>query len=472
MPTTTPLRSMPTEVTAGPGRWLLPVILLGNVLNVVDTFVVNVALPTLTKTLHAGAAQLELIVAGYSVAYACFLVLGGRLGDNFGRRRLFLAGMLGFTLSSALCGLAPTADLLIAARLVQGATAALVVPQVLAIIQVTYQGAARQRALGIFGAVMSGAAAAGQILGGVLVSADLFGLSWRPAFLINIPVGIAGLIAGRRVIPESKAPQRAPIDGLGTPLLAGTVIMLLVPLTLGRDEHWPLWCFALLAAAPIAAALFAITQYAGERRGGLPLLPPSLLRSAGMRRGLAVALAFFGAFGGMMLITTVSLQYGLHYSPVKAGLTLGPYALAFLVGSLQGRRLAARFGRMLPVGGSVLLAAGFGTLALQAHTGYAGLSPYTLAPALIVIGLAQSIVVMPIVTIVLADVPADRTGVASGVWATNQQISMALGVAAIGTVFFTTADSHGFGPATTLAEVILAGLALVAAALAWTLPRR
>src|SRR5581483_1046973 len=168
MPTTTPLRSMPTEVTAGPGRWLLPVILLGNVLNVVDTFVVNVALPTLTKTLHAGAAQLELIVAGYSVAYACFLVLGGRLGDNFGRRRLFLAGMLGFTLSSALCGRAPTADLLLAARLVQGA--------------------ARQRALGIFGAVMSGAAAAGQILGGVLVSADLFGLSWRPAFLINIPV--------------------------------------------------------------------------------------------------------------------------------------------------------------------------------------------------------------------------------------------------------------------------------------------
>jgi EmrB/QacA subfamily drug resistance transporter len=470
--TTTSARTAAPSVETGPGRWLLPIILLGNVLNVVDTFVVNVALPTLTRTLHAGAAELELIVAGYSVAYACFLVLGGRMGDNFGRRRLFLIGMTGFTVASALCGLAPTADTLIIARLVQGATAALVVPQVLAIIQVTYQGVARQRALGIFGAVMSAAAAIGQILGGVLVSADIFGLSWRPAFLINIPVGIVGIIAGRKVIPESKAPRRAPIDGPGTFLLAATVILLLLPLTLGRDENWPLWCWAMLAATPVAAALFTYTQVRGERRGGLPLLPPSLLRSSGLRRGLAVALAFFASFGGMMLTTTVSLQYGLHFSPVKAGLTLGPYAVAFLAGSLMARRLAARLGRLLPVGGSLLLALGFAGLALQAHAGYADLTPYSLTPLLIVIGLAQSVVVMPIVTIVLADVPADRTGVASGVWATNQQISMAFGVAAIGALFFGIAGSHGYGHATIAAELTEAALALAAAALAWTLPRR
>src|SRR5205814_997477 len=161
--------------------------------------------------------------------------------------------------------------------------------------------------------------------------------------------------------------------------------------------------------------IFAVTQYREERRGGLPLLPPSLLRSAGLRRGLAVAVAFFGSFGGMMLVTTVSLQYGLHFSPVKAGLTLGPYAIAFLIGSLQARRLTARLGRLLPMGGALLLAAGFAALALQAHAGYSGLTPLTLTPALVVIGLAQSVIAIPIVTVVLADVPADRTGVASGV---------------------------------------------------------
>jgi EmrB/QacA subfamily drug resistance transporter len=460
----------PRSATASPGRWLLPVILLGNVLNVIDVFVVNVALPTLTRTLHAGPAELELIVAGYSVSYACFLVIGGRLGDTFGRRRMFLTGMTGFTLASALCGFAPTTGILIAARILQGATAALLVPQVLATIQVNYEGAARQRALGVFGATMSVAAAAGQVLGGLLVSADLFGLSWRPAFLINIPVGVIGLIAARRVVPESRAQQAAPIDGRGTALLGAAVVLLLVPLTLGRDEGWPLWCWGLLAGSPVAATLFASTQIRQERRGGLPLLPPSLLQSPGMRRGLLVGLALFASFGGMMLTTTVSLQYGLHYSPVAAALTLTPFALCFLVGSLLARRLAARFGRLVLVGGAILFALGLATVALQAWTGYDQLTPLSLAPAEAVIGLGQSLVAIPLLGVVLHGVPAERTGVAGGVWTTTQQIAVAVGVAGIGTLFFTVADSHGFGTATVTAELSEAALAVVTAALAWTLP--
>lgn len=451
-------------------RWLLPILLLGNVLNVVDVFVVNVALPTLTQTLHATPAALELVVAGYSVAFACFLVAGGRLGDSFGRRRLFMIGMAGFTVASAICGLAPTANVLIAARLGQGVTAALMVPQVLGTIQVIYQGAARQRALGIFGAIMGLAAAAAQILGGLLVSADLFGLSWRPAFLVNIPVGIFGLLAARRVIPDSRSPQAAPIDGLGTTLLGATVILLLVPLTLGREEHWPLWCWILLGAVPFTAAAFAAVQARKERRGTLPLLPPSLLRSPGMLPGLAVGLVFFAAFGGMMLITTVAFQFGLRYSPVKAGLTLSPYALAFLASSLLVRRLVARYGKYVIILGAFVLAFGFGLLAFQAHQGFAGMTPLSFAPALAVIGFTQGMVAIPLVGVVLSGIPPERAGVAAGVFSTGQQIAVAIGIAAIGTLFFSLAASHGFGVAFTASEIVEAAASLVTAAVAAVLP--
>lgn len=472
MAITTTVRTRETPAATEGSRWLLPVILLGNVLNVVDVFVVNVALPTLTKTLHASPAALELVVAGYSVAYACFLVMGGRLGDSFGRRRLFLLGMAGFTITSALCGLAPNADVLIVARLGQGITAALMVPQVLATIQVTYQGPARQRALGIFGAIMGIAAAAAQILGGILVSADLFGLSWRPAFLINIPVWIVGIIAARRVVPDTRAARPAPIDRLGTALLGTAVLLLLVPLTLGHEEHWPAWCWIMLAASPVAAATFGVVQALKERRGTLPLLPPSLLRSRGMLPGLATGLVFFATFGGMMLTTTVAFQAGLHYSPIKAGFTLAPYATAFLLTSLLTRRLVARFGKYVIVVGGVVLAGGFALVALQAHHGFAGMTPLDFAPGLVVIGLGQAAIAIPIASVVLAGVPSEQAGVAAGVFGTTQQISVALGIALVGSTFFSLASSRGFGTAFTTAEVIEAVASLVVAAVAAVLPHR
>ncbi|WP_432929974.1 MFS transporter [Microbispora sp. CA-135349] len=455
-----------------PGRRLLPVILLGYVLNIVDVFVVNVALPTLSRTLGAGPAELELVVAVYTVAYACLLVLGGRLGDAFGRRRLFITGMAGFTVASAICGLAPDAALLIVARVLQGGTAALMVPQVLATIQVFYQGAARRRAIGVFGATLGVSAAAGQILGGLVVSADLFGLSWRPIFLVNVPLGLLGILAARRAVPESRAPKAPSVDWPGTALLAATVLLLMLPLTLGRDENWPLWCQLLLAAAPFAAAGFAVVQSREERRGRTPLLPPSLLRAPSMRRGLLTTLAFFPAFGGMILTTTISLQYGMHLGPLQSGLTYIPYAVAFLTASLLCPRLVPRFGTYVTVAGALLLAAGFAITALQAWSDYDGMTPLSLAPALVVTGFGQGLIAIPLTGLVLIGVPAERAGVASGVLTTTQQTATALGVAAIGTLFFSVAAGHGFGPATVVAALVEAVLALVTAAVACTLPKR
>ncbi|MEV7803850.1 MFS transporter [Microbispora sp. NPDC088329] len=396
----------------------------------------------------------------------------GRLGDAFGRRRLFITGMAGFTVASAICGLAPDAVLLIVARVLQGGTAALMVPQVLATIQVVYQGAARRQAIGIFGATLGVSAAAGQILGGLVVSADLFGLSWRPIFLVNVPLGLLGILAARRAVPESRAPKALSVDWPGTALLAATVLLLMLPLTLGRDENWPLWCRLLLAAAPFAAAGFAVVQSREERRGRTPLLPPSLLRAPSMRRGLLTTLAFFPAFGGMILTTTISLQYGMHLGPLQSGLTYISYAVAFLTASLLCPRLVPRFGTYVTVAGALLLAAGFAITALQAWSDYDGMTPLSLAPALVVTGFGQGLIAIPLTGLVLIGVPAERAGVASGVLTTTQQTATALGVAAIGTLFFSVAAGHGFGPATVVAALVEAVLALVTAAVACTLPKR
>jgi MFS family permease len=456
---------------ASVGRWLLPVVLLGNMLNAADANIVNGALPTVSRNLHAGPAALELIVAGYTVAYACLLVVGGRLGDTFGRRRLFVTGMAGFTVMSAACGLAPTAGILITARIAQGAAAALMVPQVLATIQVVYTGQARQRALGMFGAGLGIAAALGLILGGVIVSADIAGLSWRPAFLINVPVGIVGAIAAARVLPDSRSDRPAPVDGQGAALLAATVAALLVPLAVGRDEGWPLWTWLVLAAAPFAGAVFVVVQRRSERIGRTPLLPPSLLRAAGMRRGLLLGMMLFPIIGGLMITTPVSLQTGLGVSALASSLTLVPWATAFLVGSLLTRRLLSRYGRSLLVAGAGGVGLGFGALALQAAAGYSGLTPLALAPALAFIGFSQSLVMVPLFGVILAEVPVEQSGVASGVLVTAQQISFALGVAGIGTLFFTVAADRGYGAATVTAEIAQTALSLAAAAVACTLPR-
>src|SRR5690242_2922386 len=273
------------------------VLLAGAFLPIADFFIVNVALPTINRSLHASPATLELIVAGYGTAYAATLVLGGRLGDRYGRHHLFLVGLLAFILTSLACGLSPTIWVLIAARVVQGISAARVVPQVLATAHTTLEGERKARALALYGATSGIAAVVGQLVGGLLVSANIASSSWRPIFLVNVPVGIIVLLVASRIVPATRSPHPVGIDLPGTVGFAATLVALLAPLTEGHSLGWPWWTWLLLAVAVILGAITFLIEKRSEARGEVPLLPPSLLKLPSMSRGLVMVLIFSIGFG-------------------------------------------------------------------------------------------------------------------------------------------------------------------------------
>jgi hypothetical protein len=441
-----PLRSVPGPVAAPALRPVaLAVALLGTLLAMIDFFIVNVALPTLAVDLDASGAALELVVSGYATAYAVLLVVGGRLGDAFGRRRLFVLGMAAFTATSLLCGLAPTAATLVAARVLQGAAAALMVPQTLSTIQATGDAASRARAIGWFGATGGIAAVVGQVLGGVLVDADLAGSQWRPIFLVNVPIGLAGLWLARTRLPETRSPRPARPDVAGTVLLAAAVVAVLLPLTEGRAAGWPLWSVLLLASAPLWIGAFVVTERVLEGRGRTPLLPPSILRHRSMRRGLALAAPFFAGFGAFMFVYALLVQGALGWSPTLAGLALTPMAGTFLAASLLMPRAVARWGRSVVTGGAAVQLVGLVGLGVTIAAAWPRVGVLELAPWLAVAGFGQGLVMPSLIRIVLSDVPVASAGVGSGVLTTTQQVSLAVGVAGLGSLFLTLGGPDGTG---------------------------
>lgn len=445
------------------------VLLLGAFLPIVDFFIVNVALPTIDSTLHASAPTLELVVAGYGTVYAALLVLGGRLGDSWGRRRVFLIGLVGFTLTSLACGLAPSVGVLITARLAQGACAALIVPQVLATFHATLDGPRRARALGLYGATAGIAAVVGQLVGGLLVTADIAGTSWRPIFLVNIPVGLVVMAGAVRFVPATRSPVPAGIDVPGTVLFAATLSALLVPLAEGRTLHWPVWTWLVLGAAPfLALATYAVERRA-ERGGAVPLLPPSLLQVRSMRRGLALGLPFFLGFGAFMFVFALTVQDGLHASPLRSGLAITPLAVMFLIGSLLTPRAIARFGRATLGVAGVVQALGLGWLVLVVSGGWPDVALVDMAGPLAVCGFAQSFVFGSLFRLILADVPPHLAGVGGGVLVTLQQSGLALGIATIGTLYLGL-EGGSIGTAFGVAIGIQAVLALAVATGARMLP--
>jgi EmrB/QacA subfamily drug resistance transporter len=418
----------------------LTVILVGVLLPMLDFFIVNVALPTIDADLRASQPMLELVVSGYASAYALLLVLGGRLGDSLGRKRLFLIGMAAFTLTSLACGLAPDAVALVAGRIAQGASAAMMVPQVLATIQAATTGDRRARALGRYGATGGLAAVLGQVVGGLLISANIDSTGWRPIFLVNVPIGLVGLVLANRYVPDTRHGNAARIDGRGTILLGLTVLALLIPLTEGRSLGWPDWSIALLAATPLFAAAFGLAELRMERRGHTPLIPPSLLRHTTMRRGLLLALPFFAGFGAFMFCYALLVQQGLHDSALAAGIGLVPMAAPFLLASLSTSRLIPRFGAKVLAAGALLQALGLAVLILTVNAGWPGLSVAALAPGLAIAGFGQGLVMSPLFGVVLSEVPPASAGAGSGVLTTTQQTALALGVATLGSMFLTLAD--------------------------------
>ncbi|WP_329457983.1 MFS transporter [Streptomyces sp. NBC_01497] len=436
-------------------------VLLGAALPLIDFFIVNVALPTIEHDLGASAALLELVVAGYGLSYAVLLVLGGRLGDMFGRRRLFIAGMAAFGLTSLACGLAPDAWSLVGARVAQGAASALMLPQVLATIHSSTTGHRRARALSMYGATAGLAMVAGQILGGVLVAADIGGSGWRAIFLVNVPVAVVGLFLAVRTVPETRSQAPAPIDVPGTLLLAASLTSLLAPLTEGRAAGWPLWTWLSLAAFPfLAGALYAVERRA-DRDGRTPLVPPSLFHQVSLRRGLILVVPFSIGFGGFMFVFAVALQQGLGMGAVAAGVALVPLAVAFFAASLAGPRLIRRYGSRVVPAGAVLQGLGLALIAFAVWRDWPSLGTLALLPGTALAGLGQGLQLPVLFRIVLSDVPAERAGVGSGVMVTTQQSALALGVATLGSLFLTLSGTGAAHMGHALIVTLLTQLGLV-----------
>jgi MFS family permease len=460
--TTTQLAPITSGAPARPGLTPagLVTVLLGAALPIIDFFIVNVALPTINADLHASTATLELVVAAYGIAYAVLLVVGGRLGDSFGRRRLFFAGLWLFTLTSLACGLAPTATTLVIARAAQGAASAMLLPQVLSIIQATTSGEERSRALGLFGATGGLSTVVGQLLGGGLVAADLFGTGWRPIFLLNVPIGLVVLVMARR-LPESRAHNPVGVDRLGTLLLAVALISLLLPLMEGRALGWPWWTVVLLVLSPFAAAAFVHVERRLERQGGTPLLPPSVMRLPSVRRGLMVAVPFFVAFGSFMFVYAMTLQEGLHFGPLGAGGALTPMAVAYFTVSMLSSRLVARYGQKVVPAGGAIVAVGMVALLCTTLAAWPNVTILDLAPAMVAIGVGNGLAMTTLFRIVLSHVPTDLAGVGSGVMTTNQQTALALGVATLGSLYAALSGSLGSREAFALVIGVVAVLAVI-----------
>ena len=443
-------------------------LLAGTVLVVVDFFIVNVALPSIRTDLHASTAAVQWVVAGYGLTLAVLLVAAGRLGDRFGRRRVFSAGVAVFTVASALCGLAPNPTVLVTARLVQGGGAAMISPTVLGLIGVLYTGAARGRAIGTYATVMGVAAACGQLLGGVLLRLDLGGLGWRTVFLVNVPIGILAFLAAPRCIPESRAARPAPVDALGLGLVTSGLTALVLPLIDGPSAGWPAWTFTSLASAPLLLAAFARRQQAQARQGRAPLIDPALFRIRTFSAGVAVQLGFWIGQASYFLVLAVYLQLGRGLSPLASGLVFtivaGSYFLVSMAASplvdICGGRTIVTIGALALVAGHVVAVA----VTLDIHA-----PVLALAPALALAGAGMGLCLGPITATVLASADAEQAGALAGMLATVQQVGNAVGVAVIGLIFFKAAQVS-YTRAFEDSVVVLAALLTAVAACARLLP--
>jgi EmrB/QacA subfamily drug resistance transporter len=452
-------------------RLCLAVVLTGAFVAMLDTFIVNVAVPSIRQELPASYSDAELVVAGYTLTYAIGQITGGRLGDAYGRRRVFTLGLGAFTLASALCALAPNAAVLIIGRLSQGLGAALLTPQVLAIIRVSFaEGRARQRAFAAMGVVTGLASVLGQILGGLIVQADLWGLAWRPVFLINLPIGLAALLACP-LVAESRAETATRLDRSGVLLSTIGLVFLVLPLVEGPQDGWPGWSVAMLAASVPVLAAFAADQARKSVRGRMPLVDTRLFRRRGFRVGVTAVLAFTATMPSLYLSFTVLLQNGYAASPLTAALDFAPLALAFSVVSLVMGLLAWSGSRGLLMTGAGLTVLGSGLAAVLSLTVRAAL-PVALIPALVLIGAGTGLFLTTAFTVVLGDVPDDLVGTGSGVLSTAQRLGNAIGVAVLEIPFLLTyhrlaghagpavAYAHAF--AALAVAVALTGLLVVA----------
>src|SRR5580704_5637026 len=456
--TTTTSLSRPAEGAVSPplpgrlarSRWAaLTVLMFGTFMVVLDFFIVNVALPSIQQGLHAGESAIEWVVAGYAISTAVLLVTGGRLGDMFGRRRMFGIGMAVFVVTSAACALAPDPGVLVAARVVQGVGAALMAPNILSILGVVYTGPQRVRAISVYGMVMGLAATSGQLIGGILIRTDLAGMGWRAIFWINVPLGVAALVATPRLVPESRNQQGSRLDLAGVALITACLVAVVVPLALA----------------------FGIHQRRKADRGGAPLLNPRVFAAWPLRAGLLTQMVFWCQQAAGYLVLGLYLQQGRGLSPLSAGAVFTFLAAGYLITSFKAPALTMRFGRRIIAAGALIAAAGDGALYLAtAHAGTSG-SVAWLFPGLLLLGAGQGLCITPLTTTVLSHSDPATAGSVAGALSTAQQVGNSIGVAVTGLLFF-GALNHGYSLAFERSALQMGALLLVVAALTRLMPGR
>jgi len=435
--------------TADPRRWIaLFVVLTASFMILLDISIVNVAIPTIQKNIHTSYTEVEFIFVGYQMAYALMLITGGRLGDIFGRKRLFMTGVSGFVLASAACGLSQSGSELVAARIVQGVFAAMMYPQVLSVIQVSFPPRERAAAFGAFGGVIGVATISGPLAGGALIKLNILD-AWRPIFLVNVPIGIAALIAAMRFLHESKSPRAQRLDIPGTLLVTIALFLLIYPIVEGRDADWAAWTFiSMVVSVPVFVIFGFYTRWRASHRGS-PLLEPDLFKDRAFVIGILMSAVFFAGIPAFFLTFSLYLQVGhpvsgsYGFDAFAAGLTTLPFSLATAVASGVSIRLAPKIGKKIIQIGCVLLIIGmagnFFVVNANSGTGFHG---YYLIPSLLVCGLGLGCVAAPLINIVLAGIHTGNAGSASGVLTTMQQLGGALGVAVVGVFFFGTLSNH------------------------------
>ncbi|MFI8308911.1 MFS transporter [Streptomyces sp. NPDC085927] len=435
---TSPTPLTQTGVQPDSRRWIaLAIVMTAAFIDLVDVTIVNIAIPSIQRDMDATIGQIQWITAGYALAFASGLITGGRLGDIFGRKRLFLVGVASFTLASAICGFAPNSEILVTARVLQGAAASLMVPQVLSIVHATFPAHERGKVFGLFGAIVGLGGISGPLLGALLTEWDLFGLDWRLIFLINLPVGIAALVLGRVYVSESKAPHALRLDLVGVVLVTLGLLMLVYPLTRGRELGWPLWGHLMMAGSLVVLGVLVAYEKRKARKDNSPLIELSLFRMPSFSAGIGVQIAFGVVTGVFFLVWTLYMQIGLGWSILRAGLTGIPFSIATTVAAgLSVQMLVPKFGRMVLQAGALTMASGMLAYAWAADQYGADITSWQMALPLAVIGTGMGLITAPLTNAVLADVPREHSGSASGLINTTLQMGNALGLGLTSVVFF------------------------------------
>ncbi|MFC6043354.1 DHA2 family efflux MFS transporter permease subunit [Nocardioides hankookensis] len=450
-------------------RWMvMAVVIIADVMDLLDATIANLAGPSIREDLGGSASTLQWVLAAYTMSFAIGLVVSARVGDQVGRKRMFVIGMVGFTLASLLCGLAPTAGLLIAFRVLQGLFGAVMIPQGLAMVKQSFAPEDLQKAFIPFGPIMGLAAVLGPILAGVLLDADLFGTGWRMIFLINVPVGVVGAVLAWRYLPDVPRNPEARLDPVGAVLLTVASALLIYPLVQGREHDWPWWCFAMMAASAVVFGLFVLS----ERRSRNPVIEPSLFTHRGYVAGVTFIGVFFVAMSGTMLIFNLFLQLGLGFEPLKTGITMTPWALGMAIGAAaSGAALGPRFGRRVLHAGLLISAAGIAWLAWTIGGADASLGGWDLAPMTLLAGFGSGLIFAPLFDIILSDLDDREVGTGSGVLNAVQQFAGALGVALLGTLFLQWVPEDGWFEATRTILWVTIGCYALAFAAVFLLPR-